>query len=220
MKKKHRSIKRDISGEDSPEKADLKPERIDKPAIKQDRIDFAISYIMTLVLVLISIFLFLPFLFKIFANKLIACGMTLLFIPLLRVVVDLLLSDKKVSLKPRDLLRNYLFLLISLIFQLLLLVLILPAIALPLIAIAGGCIILAVMIFIIIWFLQSQFGLHLGRDIPFAEVKEGAYLVGIGIVAETIMITIIKIGNRYLDHFFDLYASLIFYIENKIREII
>ncbi len=150
-----------------------------------------------------GVFVLFRFAFAAAPNAIIAVAALLLLVSLIRVAGDALNPDVANPPTLRGYLRRYVQVLFALAVQLAFLALVFPALAVMLATIFGALLALVFGVGVILWALQSWFGLEIGRALPAEEGRQLVLLCLAAAATTGIGVGLIALGGRWKDRVLD-----------------
>lgn len=183
-------------------KSSRTPNRDRKPA------DSGWGVILSIFVVIGGLFFVIPYLFTKIHNGILLGINVLLLIPLIRVITEYLQREQEYDDPLQTLVRQYLVMLFSLVFQLVFLLIMLPFIFIAPAAVLGGMFLLVLLVGILLYVAQVYLGIQIGRTLDYRDLQEIMRVFAYLLPAEVVAVGFLWIGAKYKDRFFDFLAKV------------
>lgn len=163
---------------------------------------------MSIFVVIGGLFFVIPYLFTKIHNGILLGINVLLLIPLIRVITEYLQREQEYDDPLQTLVRQYLVMLFSLVFQLVFLLIMLPFIFIAPAAVLGGMFLLVLLVGILLYVAQVYLGIQIGRTLDYRDLQEIMRVFAYLLPAEVVAVGFLWIGAKYKDRFFDFLAKV------------
>jgi len=179
-------------------------------ASKRDRKRAASGWgvILSIFVVIGGLFFLIPYMFKVIHNGVLLGLNILLLIPLIRVITEYLQREQAYEDPLQTLVRQYLIVLFSLVFQLVSLIIALPFIFIAPAAVLGGMLLIVLLVGVLFYVAQVYLGIQIGRTLDYRDLQEIVRAFAYLLMGEVLAVGFLSLGNKYQDRFFDMLAKV------------